>query len=89
MVLEHIFQQSETDVLKDAGKDAGKLWEAGRQSNISMSQLAAEEAAKAHKLPYAEQVADWAKYGTDDGFSDASDNTRHMADDLETEIQPG
>ncbi|GGY35933.1 hypothetical protein [Streptomyces omiyaensis] len=88
MVLEHIFQQSETDVLKDAGKDAGKLWEDSKEKNIAMSQLAAEQAAKAHNVPYANQVTDWAKYGTDNGFSDASDNARHMADDLETEIQP-
>ncbi|MET9349787.1 hypothetical protein [Streptomyces termitum] len=89
MVLEHVFQQSETDVLKDAGKDAAKLWEDSKESNIEMSQLAAQEAAKAHNLPYADQVADWAKYGSDNGFNDASDNARHMADDLETEIQPG
>ncbi|MCT4354059.1 hypothetical protein M5362_13055 [Streptomyces sp. Je 1-79] len=89
VVLEHIFQQSETDVLKDAGKDAGRLWDESKDKNVDMSQIAAQEAAKAHKLPYGDQVADWARTGTSNGFSDASDNARHMADDLETEIQPG
>ncbi|WP_030754002.1 DUF6571 family protein [Streptomyces griseus] len=89
MVLEHVFQQSETDVLKDAGKTAGELWGQARKDSFEMNQLAAEEAAKAHNLPYANQVADWAKAGGQDGFSDASDNARHMADELETEIQPG
>ncbi|WP_031014172.1 DUF6571 family protein [Streptomyces sp. NRRL F-5727] len=89
VVLEHIFQQAETDVLKDAGKKAGDLWQQSRESTFDMNQLAAQEAAKAHNLPYADQVADWAKRGGENGFSDASDNARHMADELETEIQPG
>ncbi|KOX26003.1 MULTISPECIES: DUF6571 family protein [unclassified Streptomyces] len=88
VVLEHIFQQSETDVLKDAGKSAGDLWQDSKKKNVDMSQIAAIEAAKAHGLPDADRVADWARTGTSDGFSDASDNARHMADDLETEIQP-
>ncbi|WP_432126638.1 hypothetical protein [Streptomyces sp. bgisy082] len=88
MVLEHIFQQSETDVLKEAGQNAGDLWQDSKKKNVDMSQIAAIEAAKAHGLPNADQVADWARTGTSDGFSDASDNARHMADDLETEIQP-
>lgn len=89
MVLEHVFQQAETDVLKDAGRDAGLLWDDSKDKNVELSQIAAMDAAKAHDLPYADQVADWALEGTTDGFSDASDNARHMADDLETEIQPG
>ncbi|MFE5884797.1 hypothetical protein [Streptomyces hydrogenans] len=89
MVLEHIFQQSETDVLKESGLKAADVWEHAKEKNIDMSQYAAEQAAKAHNVPYGDQVTDWARMGTDDGFSDASDNARHMADDLETEIQPG
>ncbi|MFD4371633.1 hypothetical protein [Streptomyces sp. NPDC058486] len=89
MVLEHIFQQSETDVLKESGLKAADVWEHSKEKNIDMSQFAAEQAAKAHNVPYAEQVTDWARMGTDNGYSDASDNARHMADDLETEIQPG
>ncbi|MER8036005.1 hypothetical protein [Streptomyces hydrogenans] len=89
IVLEHIFQQSETDVLKEAGKTAGELWGDARKESFEMNQLAAQEAAKAHNLPYANQVADWAKEGGQNGFNDASDNARHMADELETEIQPG
>ncbi|MFH9737585.1 hypothetical protein ACH4MA_07830 [Streptomyces roseolus] len=89
MVLEHIFQQSETDVLKEASKNASELWGTARKDTFDMNQLAAEEAAKAHNLPYAHQVADWAKAGGQNGFNDASDNARHMADELETEVLPG
>ncbi|MEU6708686.1 DUF6571 family protein [Streptomyces wuyuanensis] len=89
MVLEHVFQQAETDVLKDAGKDAATLWDDSKDSNVELSQRGAMAAAEAHKSPHANQVAEWARIGTADGFSDASDNTRHMAHDLETEIQPG
>ncbi|MFF5500222.1 hypothetical protein [Streptomyces roseolus] len=89
MVLEHVFQQSETDVLKEASKNAGELWGTARKEAFDMNQLAAEEAAKAHDLPYAHQVADWAKAGGQNGFNDASDNARHMADELETEVLPG
>ncbi|MFD8012908.1 hypothetical protein [Streptomyces sp. NPDC058955] len=89
MVLEHIFQQSETDVAKDASKNASSLWERGRETNVGMSQVAAQEAAKAHDLPYANQVADWAKRGSESGFADASANVRRMADYLDTEVQPG
>ncbi|AVH95152.1 MULTISPECIES: DUF6571 family protein [Streptomyces] len=88
VVLEHIFQQSETDVLKEAGKESSRVWEQARQDNIAMSRIAAEEAAKSHNLPYTDQVATRTLKGTDDGLSDASDNTSRMADDLNTEIQP-
>ncbi|MFF8954570.1 hypothetical protein [Streptomyces sp. NPDC014894] len=86
-VLEHLFQQSETNVLKDAGKDAGRLWEVSRESNNDLSQQAAKAAAAAHGVDYADEVAIWTRRGTEDGFSDASDNAQRMSDDLTTEIQ--
>ncbi|MEU2510077.1 hypothetical protein ABZ621_36015 [Streptomyces sp. NPDC007863] len=89
MVLEHIFQQSETDVAKDAGKEAGPLWEASKVMNVDMGQIAAQEAAKAHHLPYHDQVDRWALTGASNGFSDANANTARMADDLLSDIQPG
>ncbi|MYV57971.1 DUF6571 family protein [Streptomyces sp. SID3212] len=89
VVLEHIFQQSEPDQLQEAGKSAGAIWEASTKSNVGISQLAAETAVKAHGAPYGDQALEWARIGTLDGFGDASVNVAQMADDLETEIQPG
>ncbi|MFF8847535.1 hypothetical protein ACF08N_33290 [Streptomyces sp. NPDC015127] len=86
MVLEHIFQQSETDVLTEASKDAGELWEKNRDLSAEHSQMAAINAAKAHGLPYQDQVADWALEGRDDGFNDAATNAQRMADHLTTEV---
>lgn len=86
MVLEHIFQQSETDVLTAASRDAGELWEKGRDMNAEQNQLAAIQAAEAHSVDYRDQVADWALTGRDNGFNDAAVNARHMADHLTTEV---
>jgi hypothetical protein len=86
MVLEHIFQQSETDVLTEASKEAGALWEKNRDLSAEHSQMAAIDAAKAHGLPYEDQVADWALEGRDDGFNDAATNAQRMADHLTTEV---
>ncbi|UYQ64759.1 DUF6571 family protein [Streptomyces peucetius] len=86
MVLEHIFQQSETDVLTEASKEAGALWEKNRDLSAEHSQMAAIDAAKAHGLPYQDQVADWALEGRDDGFNDAATNAQRMADHLTTEV---
>lgn len=88
MVLEHIFQQSETDVLTEASKESAGLWEKGKEQSGAQSQIAAIEAAKAHGHNYQDQVADWATKGRDDGFSDAATNVRHMADHLTTEVPP-
>ncbi|MQS34207.1 DUF6571 family protein [Streptomyces katsurahamanus] len=88
LVLEHLFQQSETDVLQEAGKQSADLWYASRDSNLILAQEAATLAAKGHGADYAHQAADWARRGTEDGFSDASDNAQRMSDDLTTEIQP-
>lgn len=74
---------------RKAGKSAGAIWEASTKSNVGISQLAAETAVKAHGAPYGEQALEWARIGTLDGFGDASVNVAQMADDLETEIQPG
>lgn len=89
MVLEHIFQQSETNAAQEAAGDAAGLWEASKDQNVSISQSAAEEAARRHRHPDADQVAAWARLGAQNGFSDASTSARQMADDLNTEVQPG
>ncbi|MFD0430606.1 hypothetical protein ACFQ60_34240 [Streptomyces zhihengii] len=86
MVLEHIFQQSETDVLTEASQDAGELWEKSRDMNAEQNQLAAIRAAEAHGVDYRDQIADWALTGRDNGFNDAAVNARHMADHLTTEV---
>ncbi|MFF7717409.1 hypothetical protein ACIOWI_16470 [Streptomyces sp. NPDC087659] len=86
MVLEHIFQQSETDVLTEASKEAGGLWEKGKEQSAEHGQMAAVDAAKAHGLAHPDRAADWALKGRDDGFSDAAANVGHMADHLTTEV---
>ncbi|GBQ04357.1 hypothetical protein SSP531S_58510 [Streptomyces spongiicola] len=86
MLLEHIFQQSETDVLNDAGQEAGSLWETSREQSAEHGQMAAADAAKAHGLSNPDRAADWALKGRDDGFSDAAANVRHMSDHLTTEV---
>ncbi|MGW0775012.1 hypothetical protein ACWD01_15465 [Streptomyces sp. NPDC002835] len=86
MVLEHIFQQSETDVLTQASKEAGGLWEKNKDLSAEHGQMAAINAAKAHGLPYEDQVADWTLEGRDDGFNDAATNAQRMADHLTTEV---
>ncbi|TXS57198.1 hypothetical protein [Streptomyces sp. t39] len=88
MVLEHIFQQSETDVLTAASQEASGLWEKGKELSGDQSQMAAIKAAEIHGHDYANQVADWATKGRDDGFSDAASNVRHMSDHLTTEVPP-
>ena len=86
VVLEQIFGNLEPNNLKEAGKDAGVRWESARENSIEHGQVAAMEAAKAHNGSYSNQVADWVKYGIEDGFSNASDNVSRMADDLDTNI---
>ncbi|MFC8918971.1 hypothetical protein ACFT5C_24725 [Streptomyces sp. NPDC057116] len=86
MVLEHIFQQSETDVLTEASRSASDLWEKSRDLSAEHGQLAAINAAKKHELPQPEKAADWALTGRDNGFSEATANARGMADHLTTEV---
>ncbi|WP_405794173.1 hypothetical protein [Streptomyces sp. NBC_01506] len=88
LVLEHLFQQSENNALQDAATDSAGLWSASKRLNLEMGQEAAFPAAKAHDLPYQNQVADWVRNGRDDGYSDASDNVSRMADHLTTEVPP-
>ena len=86
VVLGELFQNVEGSDLEENGLTSGQLWEDSRQRNINLAQRAATEAAKAHDSRYAGEVGEWARYGTNDGFNDASTNGRHMADDLKTEI---
>lgn len=86
VVLEELFNGVEGENVKDSGHTVAELWEDSRQKSIAMSQDAAVEAAKTHHLKDAASVGEWARYGTQDGYLDASVNGRHMADDLTTEI---
>jgi hypothetical protein len=86
VVLEQLFGSMEAENLKNAGQNAATRWEDTKDTNVELSQLAAMEAARAHDSPYSDQVAEWARIGTADGFNDASTNAAQMADDLETEI---
>ncbi|PKW10437.1 hypothetical protein SAMN05428944_2375 [Streptomyces sp. 1222.5] len=86
VVLGELFQDVEGSKLEDSGLTSAQLWEDSRERNIALAQKAATEAAKAHHVSYADQVGEWARYGTQDGFNDASTDGRRMADDLETEI---
>lgn len=88
LVLEHVFQQAENNVLQDASADSAGLWSESKRVNLEVGQEAAYSAAKAHDLPYQNQVADWVRSGRDDGYSDASDNVSRMADHLTTEVPP-
>jgi hypothetical protein len=85
-VLGELFNGVEGSNLEDKGLTSAELWEDSRERNIALAQKAATEAAKAHHSPYAGQVGEWARYGTQDGFNDASTDGRRMADDLQTEI---
>ncbi|WP_329036284.1 hypothetical protein OIE71_25275 [Streptomyces sp. NBC_01725] len=88
LVLEHVFQQAENNVLQEASADSAGLWSESKRVNLEMGQEAAFSAAKAHDLSYQNQVADWVRSGRDDGYSDASDNVSRMADHLTTEVPP-
>ncbi|MGW3829547.1 hypothetical protein ACWEAF_47390, partial [Streptomyces sp. NPDC005071] len=86
VVLGELFNGVEGSHLEESGLDSARLWEDSRDRNIALAQKAANEAARAHHVPYADQVGEWARYGTADGFNDASTDGRRMADDLQTEI---
>ncbi|QHA07191.1 hypothetical protein GQF42_31280 [Streptomyces broussonetiae] len=86
VVLGELFNGVEGSNLEDKGLTSAQLWEDSRDRNIALAQKAATEAARAHRSPYADQVGEWARYGTQDGFNDASTDGRRMADDLQTEI---
>ncbi|MEU3602495.1 hypothetical protein ABZ714_27850 [Streptomyces sp. NPDC006798] len=86
LVLEHIFQQAETNSLQDAAKHSAGIWEYSQDESLARSQLAAEKAAEMHRTDYQHQVADWVDKGTKNGFNDADSNTGRMAKDLTTEV---
>ncbi|MEE1939003.1 DUF6571 family protein [Streptomyces sp. TRM 70361] len=88
VVLEELFGLAESNKLQEAGEGAGRLWERSRENNIAMNQLAAKTAAEEYGLAETGDVAEWARTGVQDGFSDASDNVSRMAGELDTEIPP-
>ncbi|MEW1548476.1 hypothetical protein [Streptomyces tsukubensis] len=88
VVLEHIFQQSETDALQNAGHEAGVIWEAGIEGTAGTVQTAAIKAAGEHGAEYKDEVANWALTGVNAGYTAASAHVDRMASELTTEIQP-
>ena len=68
------------------GRDIGERWENSKDANTAMAHNAAVAGAKAHNSPYADNVEEWTRTGTSDGFNDASTAGHQMARDLETEI---
>jgi hypothetical protein len=86
LILEEIFQSYEPDALNEAARLSGGDWNDSLDSNIYLNQRTAEVAAEAHGVPYADQVADWAREGTRTGFNDANTSVEGMADDLETDV---
>ncbi|MFJ8233838.1 hypothetical protein ACIQ9E_28375 [Streptomyces sp. NPDC094448] len=89
VVLEHIFQQAETNKLQDAARDVAPLWSASRTDSIGMLQVAVQEAAEKHGLDYKNSATDWVRDPVHSGYSDASTNAAQMAQDLTTEVQKG
>ncbi|MEU7283249.1 hypothetical protein AB0A69_31415 [Streptomyces sp. NPDC045431] len=86
VILEQVFKDSEPENLKNSGAAVGDLWEDSKERNNRLSAEAARLAAAAHKTPDMASAGEWTRYGTADGFNDASTSVRRMADDLETEI---
>ncbi|MET9850337.1 DUF6571 family protein [Streptomyces ossamyceticus] len=86
LVLEQFYKDSEPEFRKELGSDIAERWENTKDANTAMSHNAAVAAADAHRSPYADQVEEWTRMGTQDGFNDASTAGHHMARDLETEI---
>ncbi|MBG0852095.1 hypothetical protein I2W78_09635 [Streptomyces spinoverrucosus] len=86
MVLEQFFKDSEAEFRKELGEDIAERWEDSKDANIAMSHNAALAAAQARNSPFVDQVEEWTRIGTNDGFNDASTAGHRMARDLETEI---
>ncbi|MEU5159364.1 hypothetical protein AB0G74_07080 [Streptomyces sp. NPDC020875] len=86
LVLEHVFQQSETNQLQEASQEASPIWSISREESAARVQLAAEEAARIHGLDNQSQVKDWALSGVHNGFNDATNSAAEMSDDLTTEV---
>lgn len=86
MALEQFFKDSDPEFTKELGRDIGERWENSKDASTAMAHNAAVAAAKAHSSPYADNVDEWTRIGTADGFNDASTAGHQMARDLETEI---
>ncbi|MFI8852442.1 hypothetical protein ACIGW3_19955 [Streptomyces sp. NPDC053499] len=86
MVLEEIFQANESGHKERVGYLAGGKWEATQNEQVKIAQRAARLASEAHDSPYKDDVADWARNGTADGFGRAHTNLERMAGDLETDV---
>lgn len=86
LILEELFQDVEGKAKGEAGSKMGEDWEYGLDSNIKYTRDAAEEAAKAHRLPDSGDIGEWARSGARDGYYDAGEFASRVARDLETEI---
>ena len=86
MALEQFYKDSDPEFTKQLGRDIGERWENSKDANTAMAHNAAVAGAKAHNSPYADNVEEWTRTGTSDGFNDASTAGHQMARDLETEI---
>ncbi|MET9861342.1 hypothetical protein ABZY93_18870 [Streptomyces smyrnaeus] len=85
MILEEIFQANETGSKEDVGYVAGGKWEATQDEQVKINQRAARLASDAQNSPYQDDVAEWARNGTADGFGKAHTNLEQMAGDIETD----
>ncbi|MDG5801990.1 hypothetical protein P9869_04845 [Streptomyces ossamyceticus] len=79
LVLEQFYTDSEPEFRKELGSDIAERWENTEDANTAMSHNAAVAAADAHRSPYADQVEEWTRMGTQDGFNDASTAGHHRA----------
>ena len=86
MALEQFYKDSDPEFTKQLGRDIGERWENSKDANTAMAHNAAVAGAKAHNSPYVDNVEEWTRTGTSDGFNDASTAGHQMARDLETEI---
>ncbi|MCP9957025.1 DUF6571 family protein [Streptomyces sudanensis] len=84
VTIEQLFQNTEGEELKKKGHQVGDIWEKSLRKEVALSSTAAEEAAKAHRAPYAPQVEEWGRYGSIAGFDAASTSVSRMSEDLRT-----
>ncbi|MFI9117805.1 hypothetical protein ACIGW0_00090 [Streptomyces bikiniensis] len=85
-VLEAVFKDAEGHAKDDAGAKMGEHWENGLDNNIKYTQAAAAEAAKAHGLADADDIAEWARTGARDGYQHGGDFSGRVAPELQTDI---
>ncbi|WP_255951217.1 hypothetical protein [Streptomyces odontomachi] len=86
MVIEAMFKDKEGSALADSAHDAGVLWGESKTAHTALNRTAVTKAAEAYGLDYADQIGDWTRDATKDGFDDASSNARRMALDMDIEI---